>query len=47
MSMKTDYLVAGESPGSKYQKALDLDVEIINEEEFLKLIDVKQGQADK
>jgi DNA ligase (NAD+) len=47
VSMKTDYLVAGESPGSKYQKALDLNVEIINEGEFLKLLDVNIGQTDK
>ena len=37
VSAKTDYLVAGESPGSKLQKARDLDVRIIDEAEFKKL----------
>jgi len=31
-------VVVGEDPGSKYQKALQLGVKTINEEEFLKLI---------
>ena len=39
VSKNTDYLVAGESAGSKYEKALDLGVKILNEEEFLRLID--------
>ena len=34
----TDYVVAGESPGSKLEKAKSAGMEIINEEEFLKLI---------
>ena len=34
VSKKTDYLVLGENPGSKYQKALDLGVKIIKEEEL-------------
>ena len=38
VSKKTDYVVAGEEPGSKYQKAQELDVNIINEEEFKKII---------
>jgi len=37
VSAKTDYLVAGESPGSTLQKARDLDVRIIDEAEFKKL----------
>jgi DNA ligase (NAD+) len=41
VSKKTDYVVAGEDPGSKYQKAQELDVTIINEEEFKKLIAIK------
>ena len=38
VSKKTDYVVAGEDPGSKYQKAQKLGVPIINEEEFKKII---------
>ncbi|MEE8563988.1 MAG: NAD-dependent DNA ligase LigA [Atribacterota bacterium] len=38
VSKKTDYVVAGEDPGSKYQKAQELGVTIINEEEFKKII---------
>ncbi len=38
VSRKTDYVVVGENPGSKYQRALQLGVKTINEEEFLKLI---------
>lgn len=38
VSKKTDYVVVGTEPGSKYQKAKKLGVKIVNEEEFLKLI---------
>uniref|UniRef100_A0A7V5XH48 DNA ligase n=1 Tax=Thermodesulfobacterium geofontis TaxID=1295609 RepID=A0A7V5XH48_9BACT len=38
VSKNVDYVVVGEGPGSKYQKALQLGVKTINEEEFLKLI---------
>jgi len=38
VSSKTDYLLVGEKPGSKYQKALELGVKIINEDEFKKMI---------
>ncbi len=38
VSKRTDYVVVGENPGSKYQKAQELGVTIINEEEFKKLI---------
>ena len=37
VSKKTDYVVVGEDPGSKYQKAQELGVNIINEEEFKKI----------
>ncbi|MDP9331077.1 MAG: NAD-dependent DNA ligase LigA [Actinomycetota bacterium] len=36
VSKKTDFIVAGENPGSKYDKAVSLGVEIIDEAEFLK-----------
>lgn len=38
VSKKTDYVVAGENPGSKYDKAKSLGVKIITEEEFKRLI---------
>lgn len=38
VSKKTSYVVAGENPGSKYDKALALGVKIIHEKEFLKLV---------
>ncbi len=38
VSSKTDYVVAGENPGSKYDKAKELGVKILDEKEFLKLI---------
>ncbi len=41
VSKKTDYVVVGADPGSKYEKALELGVKIINEEEFLRLAGLK------
>jgi DNA ligase (NAD+) len=38
VSKLTDYVVAGESAGSKLDKATELGVKIITEEEFLKMI---------
>lgn len=35
VSKNTDYVVAGEQAGSKLQKAVDLGIKIINEDEFL------------
>lgn len=38
ISAKTDYVVVGNDPGSKYAKATKLGVKILNEREFLNLI---------
>ncbi|MGB4287481.1 MAG: NAD-dependent DNA ligase LigA [Tepidanaerobacteraceae bacterium] len=38
VSKKTDYVVVGKDPGSKYDKAVELGVKIIDENEFDKLI---------
>ncbi len=37
VSKNTDYVVAGKDPGSKYEKAKDLGVVIIDEKQFLEL----------
>jgi DNA ligase (NAD+) len=36
VSKKTSFVVAGENPGSKFDKAQSLGVEIVDEKEFLK-----------
>ena len=38
VSKNTNYVVAGENPGSKYDKAQKLNISILTEDEFLKLI---------
>lgn len=37
VSKKTDYVIVGDEPGSKADKAQELGVKMINEREFLKL----------
>jgi DNA ligase (NAD+) len=38
VSRKTDYLVKGENPGSKFDKAKDLGVKILGEKELRDLV---------
>jgi DNA ligase (NAD+) len=38
VSKKTDFVVVGEDPGSKYEKAKGLGVKTISEEEFLEMM---------
>ncbi len=46
VTRNTDYVVVGESPGSKLNKAKELEITILNEEEFLELIKEYQLQTD-
>ncbi len=43
VSKKTDYVVAGESPGSKYEAALKHKVKILDEEAFTVLMEAAEG----
>ena len=38
ISKNTNYLIYGSSPGSKYEKALSLQVKMLNEAKFKSLI---------
>lgn len=38
VSKKTNYVVAGDSPGSKYDKAVELGVPILDEDGFRRLL---------
>jgi DNA ligase (NAD+) len=43
VSKKTFAVVVGSDPGSKYEEALKLGVQILNEESFLALINIRQS----
>ena len=38
VTSKTDYVLVGENPGSKYDKAISLGIKILNEDDYEKLI---------
>ncbi len=40
VSKETDYVVVGENPGSKYKKAEEIGVEILNEEKFKEILNM-------
>lgn len=46
VSKKTDYLILGENPGSKYEKAIKLNIPILNEEEILNLLNINNIKGD-
>ncbi len=41
VSKKTNIVLVGENPGSKYEKALSLGIEIMSEDEFIKIVEGK------
>lgn len=47
LTKKTDYLVVGENPGSKLEKANKYGVKILTEEEFLKMLAEKGVNVEK
>ena len=38
VSSRTDYLIAGEKPGSKLKKAVDLEIEVLEEDKVLEIL---------
>ena len=44
VSKKTDYVVAGENAGSKYDKAVKLGVKILNEKEFREMLKIPEEE---
>jgi DNA ligase (NAD+) len=46
VSKKTDYVVAGDAPGSKYDKAIELGVTVLDENGFAELLANGPAQSD-
>ena len=45
VSKKTDFVVAGENPGSKHDQAVKLGIEVVDEQEFLRRLESRVDQA--
>jgi DNA ligase (NAD+) len=43
VSKKTDWVIAGEAAGSKLDKARQLGIQILSEEEFLNMVNDLEG----
>jgi len=41
VTKKTDYVIVGDNPGSKYDKAIDLGIMIIDEHKFMEMLEEK------
>ena len=41
VSKKINYVIYGQNPGSKYERAIELGIKTLNEESFMKMIEKK------
>ena len=42
VSKNTDYVLVGDNPGSKYDKAVELGIKILNEKQFLEMVNLNE-----
>ena len=47
VSKKTNFVIAGDEAGSKLEKAKELNIKILSEEDFLSLLDAKHNNDKK